>query len=243
MKALAPDTFFDGRLKVAQPIEGYRYSIDAVLLAAQPRPRPGESVVDLGTGCGIIALILAYRYPGVHLHAVEIQPELVRYARDNVSSNQMDDRICVVEMDMRQLSSDMLGGPVDWIVTNPPYWRVHSGRINPNAQKALARHEINMDIKQLVETSRRLLRTGGRFCTIYPTERVSDLIFAMRNADIEPKWMQCLHSRLQEEGKLVLMEGVKGAGVGLRMASPLAVYDAGGNYAEQIQRMMAPNLP
>ena len=241
MKALAPDTFFNGRLKVAQPIKGYRYSIDAVLLAAQPRPRPGESVVDLGTGCGIIALILAYRYPGVHLHAVEIQPELVRYARDNVSSNQMDDRICVVEMDMRHLSSDMLGGPVDWIVANPPYWRVNSGRINPNAQKALARHEINMDINQLVETSRRLLRTGGRFCTIYPAERVSDLIFAMRSADIEPKWMQCLHSRLQEEGKLVLMEGVKGASVGLRMASPLAVYDADGNYAEQIQRMMAPN--
>ena len=153
----------------------------------------------------------------------------------------MDERIRVVEMDLRRLSGDILGGPVDWIVTNPPYWRANSGRINPNGQKALARHEINMDLDQLLATSRRLLKTGGRFCTIYPTERISDLIVAMRSADIEPKWMQCLHSRLQEQGKLVLVEGVKGASAGLRMASPLAVYDADGNYAEQIQRMMAPN--
>ena len=241
MNALTPETFFNGRLKVAQPVNGYRYSIDAVLLAAQPRPKPGESVVDLGTGCGIIALILAYRHCGIHLHAVEIQPELVRCARQNVSSNHMDDRICVVEMDMRYLSDNMVGGPVDWIVSNPPYRRANSGRINPSAQKALARHEINLDLKQLVETSRRLLRTGGRFCIIYPADRISDLIFAMRSAGIEPKKMQCLHSRLQQESKLVLMEGVKGAKTGLRIAAPLAVYDAHGNYAKHVQRMMAPN--
>ena len=135
MNDLNANTFFNGRLHVAQPDSGYRYSIDAVLLASLPRPKSGDSVIDLGTGCGIIAMILAYRHPGVRFYAVEIQSELVRFARENVRSNHMADRISVIQTDMRHLSADQVGGTANWIVSNPPYRRANSGRINPDTQK------------------------------------------------------------------------------------------------------------
>jgi tRNA1Val (adenine37-N6)-methyltransferase len=222
-KNLKTNVFLNGRLRVDQPENGYRYAIDAVLLASRPRPKPGDTLIDLGTGCGIIALIVAHRYPEARIHAVDIQPELVRFARQNVLTNGMSDRISVHEMDMRQLTPSMVDGPTDWIISNPPYHRANSGRINPNGQKALARHEINIDLSQLTTVSRRLLRTGGRFCTIYPAERIADLICTLHDAGIEPKWLQIIHSRSGTEGKFVLLEAIKGSRPGLRVAAPLTV--------------------
>lgn len=240
-KHLKKNVFLKNKLTVNQPEKGYRYAIDAVLLASRPRPKPGDTLIDLGTGCGIIALIVAHRYPDTRIHAVDIQPELVRFARQNVLSNGMSDRIAVHEMDMRQLTPSMVGGPTDWIISNPPYHRANSGRINPNGQKALARHEINLDLCQLTKVSRRLLRTGGRFCAIYPAERIADLICTLHDAGIEPKWLQIVHSRSGTEGKFVLLEAVKGSRPGLRVAAPLTVYAADGTYTAEVQKMMLPN--
>jgi tRNA1Val (adenine37-N6)-methyltransferase len=240
-KNLKTNVFLNGRLRVDQPENGYRYAIDAVLLASRPRPKPGDTLIDLGTGCGIIALIVAHRYPEARIHAVDIQPELVRFARQNVLTNGMSDRISVHEMDMRQLTPSMVDGPTDWIISNPPYHRANSGRINPNGQKALARHEINIDLSQLTTVSRRLLRTGGRFCTIYPAERIADLICTLHDAGIEPKWLQIIHSRSGTEGKFVLLEAIKGSRPGLRVAAPLTVYGADGTYTVEAQKMMLPD--
>ena len=240
MNHRADATFFDGRLSVAQPDRGYRYSIDAVLLAGRPRPKPGERLVDLGAGCGIISLILAYRHPGVTIQAVEIQPVLARYANENIRSNQMSEQVSVIQMDMRRLHEATIGGPADWIVSNPPYHRANSGRINPSTQKAQARHEINIDLSELLMTARRLLRTGGRYCTIYPADRLVDLMATMREIGIEPKWMQSVHSHVGDEAKLVMLEGVKGGNAGIKVAAPLVIYAADGVYSKAVQGMMMP---
>jgi len=234
------DTFFNGQLRVAQPGSGYRYSLDSILLAALPRPMPGQTLLDLGSGCGIIPLILAYRHVEVRITGVEVQPELAELADMNVSNNSMQDRIRIIHEDLRRLSLEMVNGPVDWIVSNPPYRRAASGRVNPDSQRALARHEINVNLQQLIHTTRRLLRTGGRFTTIYPSERAVDLLSEMRSAGLEPKWLQSVHSLAGDPAKLVLVLAVLGGKAGLRIEAPLVIYGPDGQYSGAVQEMMNP---
>jgi tRNA1Val (adenine37-N6)-methyltransferase len=237
---LSRDAFFDGRLTVLQPCKGYRFSIDAILLAATVTPQPGENLLDLGTGCGIIALILALRYPALHISAVEIQPDLAFAARQNVAENRMDARVAVIQADLRTLPSPQIQGPFDWVISNPPFRRPDSGRINPDSQRAVARHEIEVNMEQLMACAGRMLRTGGRFVTIYPAERAADLIERMRLAEIEPKLIQTVHSRCGQDAKLVLAQGIKGGRPGSRIAAPLVVYQPDGSYTKTVQAMMKP---
>jgi tRNA1Val (adenine37-N6)-methyltransferase len=234
------DTFLNGRLQIAQPGSGYRYSIDAVLLAALPRPKPGQSLLDLGTGCGIIPLILAFRNHDVRITGVEVQSELARLAAMNVANNGLQDRIRILHADLRRLSPDMVCGPVDWIVSNPPYRRAVSGRINPDNQRALARHEIKVNLHQLIGSVRKLLKTGGRFAIIYPSERAVDLFNEMRTAGLEPKWLQCVHSQADGDARLVLVQAVMGGKPGLKIESPLVVYASDGSYSAAVRNMMMP---
>ncbi|RJQ70931.1 MAG: tRNA1(Val) (adenine(37)-N6)-methyltransferase [Desulfobacteraceae bacterium] len=240
MAELTRDTFFDGRLIVTQPRDGYRFSIDAILLAAAVAPQRGNSILDLGTGSGIIPLILALRHPDVHISAVEIQPELAGIAVRNVDENQSRLQITVVHADMRSLPNNEIKGPFDWVISNPPYRSPHSGRINPNRQRALARHEITIDLPEVLACAKRMLRTGGQFGTIYPAERAIELADQMRRADIEPKQIRTVHSHSGQDARLVLVQGIKGGRAGLRIAAPLVVYQPGGDYTEAVQAMMKP---
>jgi tRNA1Val (adenine37-N6)-methyltransferase len=232
------DHFFNGRLHFSQPREGYRFSIDALIVSSCIKPKPGHRVLDLGTGCGVIPIILAYRHSGIHITGIEIQAELAELARLNVSANGMRDRIHIIEEDMRKLKPRRLSGSVDWVVCNPPYRRPCSGRINPNRQCAIARHEIHIDLCQLIDTTKAVLKRGGCFVAIYPSERLVDLISAMRSAGIEPKWMRSVHSFRGERAKRVLVQGARGGRPDLVICDPLILYDSEGNYSEQVRVMM-----
>jgi len=234
------DTFFNGQIQVKQDPSGYRFSIDAVLLAYHADPRPGEKILDLGTGCGIIPLIIGYRNPESSIHAVEVQPALAELAALNVRDNQMQDRILIRCQDMKTLKPDDIGGPVDLVVCNPPYRRPNSGRINPVPQKALARHEIEATLIDVVRAAHRMLRTAGRFVTIYAAERLSDLISQMRCDHIEPKLMRIIHSAWNTEAKLVLVAGIKGGRPGLKIEPPLIIYDEHGKYSAEVNLMFQP---
>lgn len=237
MNQYTTDTFFNGQLKVKQESSGYRFSIDAVLLAHHAIGSPGEKILDLGTGCGIIPLIMAFKNPDLSVHAVEVQPDLADLAALNVEENHMQDRIRVYCLDMKSLRPDDIGGPVDLVVCNPPYRRKNSGRVNPIEQKALARHEIKATLGDVVGAARRLLRPAGRFVTIYAVDRTTDLIAQMRKDRIEPKIMQVIYSAWNTDGKLISIEGVKGGRPGLRIAPPLVIYDGDGNYTDQVNMM------
>ena len=240
MASQTTDTFFDGKLRIKQEAAGYRFSIDAVLLAHHVRPRAGERLLDLGTGCGIIPLILAYRNPQITVIGIEIQDELADLAISNIKANHMRHRITVLHLDMRNLKPAMIDGPVDVVVCNPPYRSPNSGRLNPDAQRAIARHELKVSLIDVLETARRVLRTAGRFLTIYPAQRVAELLFQMHLAGIEPKFMRAIHSRLEEAAKLILVGGTKGARTGMTIGPPLIVYDEKGGYAEEVQQMFEP---
>ncbi len=240
MASFTTDTFFDGKIRVMQNRTGYRFSIDAVLLAYHAAPRSGDKVLDLGTGCGIISLIMACRRSDLRIYAVEVQTELADLAATNVNQNQLEDRIDVLCTDMKLLTPQMTFGPCDLIVSNPPYHRPGSGRINPDAQRAVARHEIKASLLDVLQTTRRMLRTAGRFVTIYTAERTTDILSQMRIEQIEPKMIRMIHSNRDTEAKLILIEAVKGGRPGLKVAPSLIVYDEKGDYTDDVQQMFEP---
>lgn len=238
---LTIDAFFNGNVQIYQPAKGYRFSIDAVLLAATPHPKPGDIIMDIGTGCGVIPILMAYKHPKIRAFGIEMQPDLAKIAEKNVGANQMQNRITIINQDIRLLKSKMTHGPVDWVVSNPPYRPANSGRVNPHPERASARHEINLNLKELMQTTKRFLRTGGRFVIVYPSERLVDLFYEMRLAGIEPKWIQNVHSRMDESAKLVLVQGMMRGNPGLKILAPLVIYGVDGNYTDVVKEMMGPS--
>lgn len=239
MEPLTRDHFFNGNIILNQPKSGYRFSIDAVILAHLVRPAPGETVLDLGTGCGVIPIMLVYRYPDIHVIGVEIQSSLYRLARQNVNDNRMADRVRIVGKDMGQLSPADIGGPVDRVVANPPYRKLDSGRINADSQRAVARHELKIDLESVLLTARRMLHKSGRFSIIYPSVRTVDLVAAMRSTGLEPKTLTMIHSKSASPARLVAITGIKGGRSGLEVGSPLHLYHDDGTYTRAVEAMFS----
>jgi tRNA1Val (adenine37-N6)-methyltransferase len=241
MKNFSTDTFFNGNIKVKQNKYGYRFSIDPILLAYHAGKYQSNRLLDLGTGCGIIPLIMAYRNPELTVYGIEVQKELADIATINVKSNNMSNQITIIGRDMKELNENMTSGPVDIVVSNPPYWKFSSGRINPNKQRAVARHEIKVTLLDVIETTRRMLRTSGRFITVYSSDRITDIIIQMRSFNIEPKFLRSIHSNENSEAKMILVDGVKGGKPGATIASPLIIYNESGSYTDEVKQMFLPS--
>jgi len=234
------DAFFNGQLTVKQPHKGYRYSIDAVILAGHVRPRPADRVLDLGTGCGIIPLIIGFRHSSAKLYGVEIQQNLADIARTNVGENRLNERVKILRLDMRTLKPEDFSGPMDLVVSNPPFHRISSGRINPDSQRAIAMHEIKVTLEDVLMAAERMLRTAGKFACIYGSDRLVDLFTRMRACRIEPKFVRFIHSKTGTDARLVLVEGVKRGKGGLIVGPPLFIYRSSGHFTDEIERMFAP---
>jgi tRNA1Val (adenine37-N6)-methyltransferase len=134
----------------------------------------------------------------------------------------------------------MTAGPVDLVVCNPPFRRKGSGRINPDVQRAVARHEIKANLSDIIQTSHRMLRTAGRLALIYTAGRLTDVLSRMRIEGIEPKFIRMIHSRQDSKATLVLIEGVKGGRPDLKIAPPLIIYDRSDDYTEEVASMFRP---
>jgi tRNA1(Val) A37 N6-methylase TrmN6 len=240
MESQTTDTFFNGKLCIKQQVRGYRFSIDAVLLADHVCPRPGDRLLDLGTGCGIIPLILTYRNPKVTAFGVELQKELAELAISNVNANHMQNRIQILQLDIRDLKPAMIGGPVDLAVCNPPYRQADSGRLNAERQRAIARHELKLRLVDVLQAVRRMLQTAGRFVTIYTAERSVELLSQMRLHGIEPKFIRTIHAQADTEAKLILIDGLKGARPGTKVGPPLIIYKKDGTYSREVEKMFMP---
>jgi tRNA1Val (adenine37-N6)-methyltransferase len=240
MEPLTRNHFFNGKVVLHQPQSGYRFSIDAVILSHLACPQPGESVLDLGTGCGVIPILLAFRHPDLLLTGVEIQASLASLARQNVEENQMAERIRIVEGDMAKLSLTDIGGPVDLVVTNPPYRKLDSGRINADAQRAVARHEIKINLAVLLLTARRMLRKAGRVAIIYPSVRTVDLLTTMRSVGLEPKTLTMIHSTVSAPARLIAVTGNHGGRPGLAINAPIYLYRDDGSYTHAVEKMFSP---
>lgn len=231
------DTLFAGRLSCRQHRDGYRFSLDAVLLAHFFAPRPGESLLDLGCGCGVIPLILAYRWPHLRQTGLELQPQLAALARRNAADNGLAERIRIVEGDLRAITNLFKPGQFQRVVCNPPFYRSEGARLNLDPERRLARHEVAADLGEVTAAASWLLHKGGRVDLVYPAERAAALLAALRGAGLEPKRLQVVHNHPGSPGKLVLVEGLKGGGEELEILPPFFIYrEAGGGYSAEMER-------
>lgn len=240
MQPTTIDSALNGSIRVKQHRDGYRFSIDAFLIADFVRPGQDDTVLDLGAGCGIIPLILARRYPRLNIFGVEVQPELAQLAQENADQNGMGGRISILQMDLKDLTRDCFATPIDVIVSNPPFRRQTSGRVNPHPQRAIARHEIRLTLEDLVRVSAAILDPGGRFAVVYPAERLTGLLSILHKWRIEPKVLRLVHSHREGDAIRVLVEGVKEGRPGVRIRRPLTVYARDGRYTREAAALFAP---
>lgn len=213
------DQFMEGRLRLIQSRDGYRFSIDAILLAQFVTVRPGDVVVDLGTGCGVIPMILFLTKPVGRIVGLEIQEELADQALRNARMNGFEKKMDVIIGDIK--TTPFAKKSVDVIVCNPPYQQVKSGRINPDPRRAVARHEILASLDDILRSGKDLLRKKGRLAMIYPSVRLTDVLVRMRRFNLEPKRLRLHYPDLESGAKLALIEAVSGGRPGLGISSPL----------------------
>ena len=235
------DTVFNGRIRCQQHRTGYRFSLDAVLLGNFIQPRPNDRILDLGCGCGIVSLILAHRWPSVSITGLEIQPALAALANKNVVLNNWQERIEIVQGDLREIRKYIAPGSFDWIVSNPPYRRPGSGRVNPGEEQALARHEKSADIVSVIKAANWAVKKRGRTAFIYPATRGAAVISELKYAGLEPKKMLPVFSYPGCTASLLIIEAVKQGGEELIILPPFYVYgERDGEYSPEMTKYYTP---
>ncbi len=218
------DTLFDGELIIYQELDGYRFAIDAVLLAGLTKVFEGERILDLGCGCGIVGLILIKRNPAVSIAGIEIQSSLVEMVKQNIKANKAHDSMEVFHCDMKDISEVLEPASFDLVVSNPPYRKLQSGRINPNPQKAVARHEIRATIFDVFNAARFVLKPKGRLALIYTADRLDDMILEAARCSFRMKELRVIYSYPGGSAKLVHALFRKDSGQELKIHPPFYVY-------------------
>lgn len=237
------DSLFNGRLICYQPRCGYRFSVDAVLLAHFVKPRQGWRVLDLGSGCGIITLILAYRFPDCSLVAVENQPIPAALARRNVGANGFTARIQVLAEDVRRLRSVLSPESFDCVLCNPPYFNQGRGRLSREEQAAMARHDLSGKLTDFIRAAAFAVKNRGRVAFIFPASSQARLQQELLAFRLTPKRLQMVYSYpAAKNAALVLVEAMKNGGEGCAVMPPIYLYDQpGGSYSPALQAMYQEN--
>lgn len=226
------DELLGGRIKIFQKEKGYRFSLDVLLIAHFVHLKRGDHIVDLGTGSGVIAMIMAGRRECSKVIGVDIQEEFVDMAKRSVECNNLQEKVDIRMGDIRTIETLFDGNSFDVSIFNPPYRKLKSGRINPSNQKSIARHEIKGTLHDFLRAAAYVLKKSGRAYIIYPATRMVELLSSMRTAGIEPKRMRLVHSHSDSRGEFVLVEGKKGGREELEVLPPLVVYDIASEYTE-----------
>ena len=226
-----------GGLRVIQRADAFRFGTDAVLLADFAAPRRHDRVCDLGTGTGIIPLLLYARENTISADAVEIQPDMADMAARSMAMNGLNEKIRVLSGDLRSIRTLLPHARYDLVTCNPPYGKAGGTLLNPDASKRLARHEESCAIEDVACAAAWLLQNGGRLCCVFPAARMIELSDAMRKYRMAPKRIRLVHSRVEKAAHLCLMEGMLDARPGLIIEPPLVIYDENNAYTPELRRI------
>lgn len=221
-------------LSIIQNPSGFCFGVDAVLLSDFAKAKHGAHIVDLGTGNGILPLLLSAKTKGTQITAFEIQEEVADMARRSVVYNALEDRIQIIADDLRNAFSHLNKSSVDIVVTNPPYVAGGGGLVNPRDAKAIARHEIHCTLEDVIRTAAQLLKPGGAFYMVHRPSRLADMIELMRRCKLEPKALRFVHPKRGQAPNILLIKGVRGGGAEMRVEPPLYVYAEEGGYDPEI---------
>ena len=224
-------------LRILQKDQGFRFGMDAVLLADFARVAAGDRVADFGTGTGILPLLLAGRDQGRHFDAFEIQQDMADMAKRSVALNGLTERIAVHHLPVEKADDAVAAGTLDVILCNPPYGLPGTTLLNPNAALSTARHQGEEGLTAWYRMAYRLLRGKGRLNMVYPAPRMLEAMTALAKARLEPKRFRLIYPYADKPANLVLIEAMKDAKPMLHPEPPLIVYEAPGVMTQELQRI------
>ena len=227
---LAPDERLDNvneRITLIQKKDGLTFGTDAFLLASFIKPQRSAYAVELGAGTGIISLLLAAKEKFAAIDAFEIQKDFYDITERNISFNNLEDKIKVHNLDIRELNATVLGREADVVFSNPPYMIAGGGKRNESDRKYIARHEVCGNIDDFCKSAFRILKHGGRFYCVWRPDRLTSLVSSMRANRLEPKVAVFVHGDKDSEPSMVLVSATKGGAEGMRILPPLFLYENG----------------
>lgn len=220
--------------RIIQKKKGFCFGMDAVLLSGFAQVKEGEVAVDLGTGTGIIPILLEAKTKGKHFTGLEIQKEVAEMAERSVRLNHLEDRVDIVRGDIKEASRLFGKASFDVVTSNPPYMNDNHGLKNPDLPKAIARHEVFCTLDDVCREASLLLRSGGRFYMVHRPHRLAEIITALKTYRLEPKRMKLVHPFADKDANMVLIEAVRGGRSMMKVEAPVIVYQKPGVYTQEI---------
>ena len=250
------DLEFKG-LKIIQNKEGFCFGIDSILLSDYAKKlKNGAKVIDIGTGTGIISILLCGKTElkkiiGVeiqsevtemasklsHITGIEIQEEVAEMAKRSIELNNLQGKFDIKNINIKDVFEEIEPNTIDAIVTNPPYMKLNTGAKNIEKKKLISRHEVECDLEDIIKISYKLLKSKGEFYMVHRAERIVDIMYLLRKYKVEPKTIRFVHPKKCKEPNLILIKCVKDGGNGLKIDEPLIVYDEKENYTDEIYKI------
>ncbi|MFI5353391.1 MAG: tRNA1(Val) (adenine(37)-N6)-methyltransferase [Candidatus Binatales bacterium] len=230
------DSILGGRLRILQPRDGYRFSVDAILLGRFARARRRDRVLELGAGCGVVSMMLAALYGAREVVALEIQPAMAALIARNAGLNALA-QISAVCADLREPTIASLGS-FDLVVANPPYRARHTGRESPNPGRRIARGSAEGSLADFIGAAARYARFGATIAIVFAASRSAELIALMRAHGLEPKRIRFVHPRLGLPASTILVAASKGGGIEVKIEPPLAMYSEPGVYSAEAREWL-----
>lgn len=220
--------------KIIQNKEKFCFGMDAVLLSGFAVVKPGEKVLDLGTGTGIIPILLEAKTEGEHFTGLEIQEESANMAERSVCLNKLEDKVDIVRGDIKEASKIFGKASFDVVTTNPPYMNDMHGIKNPDMPKAIARHEVLCSLEDVVREGAAVLKPSGRMYMVHRPHRLVEIIEMLKKYKLEPKRIKFVHPFVENPANMVLIEALKGGKSMVKIEKPLIVYKEQGVYTDEI---------
>lgn len=233
------DNLMKSNLKIIQNTRGFRFSLDAVLLANFATVRSGDTVLDLGTGSGVVPLLLSRISNAKYIYGLEIQPEVADMAKRSVILNGLSTKIKIIQGDLREGNRLLENKRFSLVVANPPYTLAGGGIINPGDSKAISRHEITCTLEDVISAGSRLVNSRGRVALVHRSSRLVEILILMRCYNLEPKRLRFVYPRLGRKSNLILIEAIKDGKPELEVLEPLYIYRncTGEEYSPEMRKI------
>ena len=225
-------------LKIIQNTKGFCFGIDSVLLSDFAKNiKKNSTIVDLGTGTGIISILLSKKTEAKKIYGIELQEEVCDMASRSVLLNNLQDKIEIINKNIKNISDTLGINVCDVVVTNPPYKKYGTGLLNEDDSKIISRHEKECTLEDVIKQSFKILNDKGLFYMVHRPDRLVDIIYLMRKYKIEPKEIRIVYSNIKSKAVLVLIKGIKNAGEELKVLSPLYIYNEDGTYTDEVLKI------
>lgn len=225
-------------LKIIQNDNNFCFGMDSILLSDFAKNvKPNSTIVDLGTGTGIISILLYGKTKAKKIYGIEIQKEMSDMAYRSIKLNNLEGKVEIINEDIKNILKIFEKNSIDIVVTNPPYKEINRGIINESENKIISRHELKANLEDFIKASSEILKDYGEFYMVNRPERLADIIENLRKYKIEPKNIRLVYSKIDKEPKLILIKAVKNAKKFLKIEKPLIIYDEKSNYTEEIYQI------